>query len=167
MMYALTCIAGGQTVCRSDHTGLVSDCQFGTEDDYAYDESCYLTRNQSFALEHGCTSASHETYAVNSLPSAFASNPVPNSQSLICAFAPILTFEHRIVFSIFALHCQHQEDRKRRRTHFSSMTTKSHSTQPVNLAPFPITQCRPMTHFLILVFSATLVLSPIALSGLI
>jgi len=167
-MYALTCIAGRADGCL-DRTKSISDGKAGTNHYYAYDESCYLTRDQPLALENGCLSAMVGHQIHDSLPSAFASNPVPNSQSLICALAPILTFEHRMVFSIFALGCQRrkQEIEKMKRTYFSSMTTKSHSTHPVNLAPLPITQCRPMTHFLILVFSATLVLSPIALSGLI
>lgn len=39
----------------------------------------------------------------NSLLSALASKPVPNSQSLTCDLAPILTLEQRIVFSTLAL----------------------------------------------------------------
>jgi len=104
---------------------------------------------------------------IPSSPSALASNPVPNSQSLICALDPILTFEHRIVFSILALAVSASIEHWRERTNFSSITTKSHNTQPVNLAPFPITQWRPITHFLILALSPTLVVSWIKLSGLI
>lgn len=53
------------------------------------------------------------------------------------------------------------------RAHFSSTVTKSQMTHPINLAPFPMTQCRPTTHFLMLAFSPTRVPSPIKLSGLI
>jgi len=50
-------------------------------------------------------------------------------------------------------------------SHFSSTVTKSHKTHPVNLAPLPMLQCRPTTHFLMLALSPTFVPSPSKLSG--